>query len=105
MFRRRAGAGDLAFLSFEAGSRDVNICVNILPRATSEGESPPPCLPRLSTVIPIFHDTWTYLKAPYVRGLRPNPFAAPQFKYAWIDTNWRPQWSPRWRNQTRSSKN
>ena len=42
-------------------------------------------------VIPIFHDTWTYLESPYLRGLKPNPFAAPQFKYAWIDTNWRQQ--------------
>ena len=46
---------------------------------------------RAMPVIPIFHDTWTYLEAPYLRGLTPNPFAAPQFKYAWIDTNWRPQ--------------
>jgi oligopeptide transport system substrate-binding protein len=41
-------------------------------------------------VIPIYHDVWTYLEAPYIRGLRPNPFAAPQFKYAWIQTTWRP---------------
>lgn len=41
-------------------------------------------------VIPLFHDTWTSLEAPYLRGLKPNPFACPRFKYAWIDTNWRP---------------
>jgi ABC-type oligopeptide transport system substrate-binding subunit len=46
---------------------------------------------RAMPVIPIFHDSWTYLQAPYLRGLTPNPFAAPQFKYAWIDTNWRPE--------------
>jgi oligopeptide transport system substrate-binding protein len=42
-------------------------------------------------VIPIYHDVWTYLEAPYLRGLTPNLFAAPQFKYAWIDTNWKPE--------------
>ena len=40
--------------------------------------------------IPLFHDSWTHLQAPYVHGLRPNPFGMPRFKYAWIDTNWRP---------------
>jgi ABC-type oligopeptide transport system substrate-binding subunit len=44
---------------------------------------------RAMPAIPVFHDSWAYLEAPCIRGLRPNPFAAPQFKYAWIDTNWR----------------
>ena len=61
--------------------------------AGSEDEDPDdedPERVRAMPVIPIFHDTWTYLEAPYLRGLKPNPFAAPQFKYAWIDTTWRP---------------
>ena len=37
------------------------------------------------------HDSWTYLAAPWLRGLTSNPFAAPDFKYSWIDTRWRPQ--------------
>ena len=41
-------------------------------------------------VIPIFHDSWAYLEAPFVRGVPPNPFGLPRFKYASIDTNWRP---------------
>jgi ABC-type oligopeptide transport system substrate-binding subunit len=41
--------------------------------------------------VPLFHDTWAYLEAPYLRGVKANPFGAPRFKYAWIDTNWRPQ--------------
>ena len=41
-------------------------------------------------VIPIFHDSWAYLEAPFLRGVRPNPFGLPRFKYASIDTNWRP---------------
>ena len=40
--------------------------------------------------IPLFHDTWAYLEAPYLRGLKITPFGHPRFKYAWIDTNWRP---------------
>ena len=42
-------------------------------------------------VIPIFHDSWAYLEAPFVRGVQPNPFGSPRFKYAWIDKRWRPQ--------------
>ena len=42
-------------------------------------------------VIPIFHDTWAYLQAPYLRGLKSaNRSGFPRFKYAWIHTNWRP---------------
>jgi len=41
--------------------------------------------------VPIFHDTWAHLEAPYINGLRPNPFGSPRFKYAWIDNNWKPQ--------------
>jgi ABC-type oligopeptide transport system substrate-binding subunit len=45
---------------------------------------------RAMPVIPLFHDTWAYLEAPYLSGLMPNPFGSPRFKYAWIDTSWRP---------------
>ena len=31
------------------------------------------------------------LEAPYLLGVKPNPFGVPRFKYASIDTNWRPQ--------------
>jgi len=41
-------------------------------------------------VIPVWFDRWAYLEAPYLSGLTPNPFGAPRFKYAWIDTDWRP---------------
>ena len=41
--------------------------------------------------VPIFHDTWAHLEAPYVNGLKPNPFGSPRFKYAWIDKTGRPQ--------------
>ena len=36
-------------------------------------------------VIPIFHDSWAYLEAPFLRGVQHNPFGSPRFKYAWID--------------------
>ena len=48
-------------------------------------------LMRVMPTVPIFHDTWAYLEAPYLRGMKPNPFGVPRFKYAWIDTKWRPQ--------------
>jgi ABC-type oligopeptide transport system substrate-binding subunit len=45
---------------------------------------------RSMPMIPIFHDTWAYLEAPYLHCVKPNPFGHLRFKYAWIDTNWRP---------------
>jgi ABC-type oligopeptide transport system substrate-binding subunit len=41
-------------------------------------------------VLPLCHDTWCYLQKPYVQGLSSNPFDIRAFKYAWIDTQWRP---------------
>jgi ABC-type oligopeptide transport system substrate-binding subunit len=41
-------------------------------------------------VVPLFHDTWAYLQAPFVRCLQTTPFGHSRFKYAWIDTSWRP---------------
>ena len=42
-------------------------------------------------VLPLFHNTLTYLRKPFVRGLSGNLLDLQPFKYAWIDTNWRPQ--------------
>jgi oligopeptide transport system substrate-binding protein len=44
------------------------------------------CMP----VIPIFHNVWLYLQKPFVRGIEANALDKHPFKYAWIDTNWRP---------------
>ena len=41
-------------------------------------------------VVPIFHNVWLYLQKPFVRGIEANPLDKHPFKYAWIDTNWRP---------------
>ena len=41
-------------------------------------------------VVPLFHDTWAYLQAPFVRCLQTTPFGHSRFKYTWIDTGWRP---------------
>jgi oligopeptide transport system substrate-binding protein len=46
---------------------------------------------RAMPVLPIFFDAYSYLQKPYVRGMTPNILDTPQFKTAWIDTNWRPQ--------------
>ena len=45
---------------------------------------------RAMPAVPISFETWAYFQAPYLRGMRPNPFGASIFKYAWIDTHWRP---------------
>ena len=42
-------------------------------------------------VVPLYFDSWSYLQKPFVRGLWMNPGSQPFFKYAWIDTDWRPQ--------------
>jgi oligopeptide transport system substrate-binding protein len=45
---------------------------------------------RSMPVIPIFHNVWLYLQKPFVGGLEGNLLDKHPFKYAWIDTNWRP---------------
>ena len=45
---------------------------------------------RAMPVIPLFGDDWAYLQNPYVRGITGNLLDVHPFKYAWIDTNWRP---------------
>lgn len=70
---------------FTAANRVLDPAERMRALATCEVQ-----LMKATPVIPIFHDTWAYLEAPYLRGTRPNPFGAPRFKYAWIDTNWRP---------------
>jgi oligopeptide transport system substrate-binding protein len=38
---------------------------------------------------PLYTDAWTYLCKPFVKGLGANPLDVQQWKYTWIDTNWR----------------
>lgn len=45
---------------------------------------------RAMPVLPLFFDSYSYLRKPYVRGLMPNALDTPSFKDVWIDTNWRP---------------
>jgi oligopeptide transport system substrate-binding protein len=41
--------------------------------------------------VPLYLDTFAYLQKPFVRGLASNPLGDMRaFKYAWIDTRWRP---------------
>jgi ABC-type oligopeptide transport system substrate-binding subunit len=40
--------------------------------------------------LPICHRTWHYLQKPYVRGMESNALDEHYFKYAWIDTQWKP---------------
>ena len=41
--------------------------------------------------LPLFYNTWSCLQKPFVRGLPSNLVDYRLFKYASIDTNWRPQ--------------
>jgi peptide/nickel transport system substrate-binding protein/oligopeptide transport system substrate-binding protein len=45
---------------------------------------------RAMPVLPLFFDAYSCLQKPYVRDLPLTAYDRPQFKYAWIDTNWRP---------------
>jgi len=45
---------------------------------------------RAMPVLPLFFDAYSCLQKPYVRDLPLEAYDRPQFKYAWIDTNWRP---------------
>jgi ABC-type oligopeptide transport system substrate-binding subunit len=42
-------------------------------------------------IVPLATLSYPSLAKPYVRGLGNNPMDRQQFKYVWIDTNWRPQ--------------
>ena len=42
-------------------------------------------------VLPLLLYGFVYLQKPFVHGLGANPLDAHPFKYAWIDTNWRPE--------------
>ena len=45
---------------------------------------------RQMPLLPFFHDSWLALQKPYIRGFPLNLLGWQIFKYAWIDTNWRP---------------
>jgi ABC-type oligopeptide transport system substrate-binding subunit len=46
---------------------------------------------RSMPILPLWYNTWSYLQKPFVRGLPPNLLDLRLFKYASIDTDWRPQ--------------
>src|SRR5215467_11715597 len=94
-FRRdlfRAGAAGTTFTSGCSRSQRGSGWLNYLFGIEPVSLDPSKCFERsevsIMPVIPIFHDIWAYLEAPYMRGLGPNPFATTQFKHAWIGTNW-----------------
>jgi hypothetical protein len=42
-------------------------------------------------ILPLCYNTWSILQKPFVRGLPPNLLDLRLFKYASIDTDWRPR--------------
>ena len=45
---------------------------------------------RAMPLVPLSASVWPSLAEPYVRGRSSNLLNRQQFKYVWIDTNWRP---------------
>ena len=45
---------------------------------------------RAMPIVPLYADVWVYMRMPFVRGFGANPLDRQQFKYVWIDTEWRP---------------
>ena len=45
---------------------------------------------RAMPILPLCHDVQPKLRKPFVKGLGSNLLNREQPKYAWIDTNWRP---------------
>ena len=45
---------------------------------------------RAMPVLPLYCNVQAVLRKPFVRGLSPAKVGSARFKYAWIDTNWRP---------------
>jgi oligopeptide transport system substrate-binding protein len=41
-------------------------------------------------MVPIYFGVWPHLQKPYVRGVESNALTEHHFKYAWIDTQWKP---------------
>jgi ABC-type oligopeptide transport system substrate-binding subunit len=46
---------------------------------------------RAMPLIPLSASVWPWLAKPFVKGLGRNMLDRQQFKYAWIDTKWRPE--------------
>ena len=42
-------------------------------------------------ILPYSYEVASLLRKPFVKGLGNNLLGRQQFKYVWIDTNWRPQ--------------
>jgi oligopeptide transport system substrate-binding protein len=44
---------------------------------------------RALPVLPLYGDGWIYMRKPFVRAFGANLLDREQFKYTWIDRNWR----------------
>jgi oligopeptide transport system substrate-binding protein len=44
---------------------------------------------RVMPVLPLFFDSYSYLRKPYVGGMTLNVLGIPEFRTTWIDTHWR----------------
>ena len=44
----------------------------------------------LQPILPYCHRVWSVLRKPFVKGASGDILNSRPFKYAWIDTNWRP---------------
>jgi peptide/nickel transport system substrate-binding protein/oligopeptide transport system substrate-binding protein len=76
-----AGFGEL----LQAANSELDNAVRMRRLAACEER-----LLRAMPVLPLFFDTYCYLEKPFVGGMTKNALGFPEFKTAWIDTNWRP---------------
>jgi len=64
----------------------IDVATRMLRLAESEAY-----LLKAMPVLPLLLYRFVYLQKPFVHGLASNPLDVHPFKYAWIDTNWKPE--------------
>jgi oligopeptide transport system substrate-binding protein len=77
-------------LRYDAMVAEANSTINPAERMRKQAECERHLL-RSMPILPLCYNTWSILQKPFVRGMPPNLLDLRLFKYASIDTDWRPQ--------------
>jgi hypothetical protein len=78
-------------MTVPCGFTSIGLPIGLQIVGTAFGESRVLALGHAMPILPYCHEVWAVLKKPFVHGLGNNQLERKQFKYAWIDTNRRPQ--------------